>query len=274
MSDQAKVEEIASIPEQGEFVLCTAVDITSHGVYVTLDEYNRMKGFLHVSEIATGRVRHIERFVRISQKLVVKVSRVNVGRKEVDVSLRQVSGDDKKRKLLQVKRDDKAKGMLDIAKTRLNVSEVEDRDFRLVLAEKFGSTYDALEEVVRRGPTALDGLKLSPEYIDVITEISREKMTIPSVFVSGTIEITNSASNGVEVIKEALIKSEKSVPDGTRLQVTYQGSSRYMFVVTAENYKLADKILKSSFEVVGKALGKKGSITSTKGDQARKTEGR
>lgn len=271
MSDQAKAEEIVSIPEHGEFALCTAVNITAHGVYVTLDEYDRMRGFLHVSEIATGRVRHIERFVRISQRLVVKVTRVNVGRKEVDVSLRQVTGDDKKRKLLQVKRDDKAKGMLDIAKTRLNIPEVEDRDFRLVLTEKFGSTYDALEEVVRRGPAALEGLKLSSEYIATISEISKEKMTIPSVFVNGIVEITNSASNGVEVIKDALIKSEKAAPDGTRLQVTYQGSSRYMFVVTAENYKLADKILNASFDVAAKALGKKGSLTSMKGDQARKT---
>ena len=63
------------LPERGDIVLCTVREITSHGIYVDLDEYNGMNGFLHISEISTGWVRNIDRVAKVGQKLVLKVVR-------------------------------------------------------------------------------------------------------------------------------------------------------------------------------------------------------
>jgi len=52
-------EQGSSMPEPGEIVVCTVREITSHGIYVNLDQYGGMNGFLHVSEISTGWVRNI-----------------------------------------------------------------------------------------------------------------------------------------------------------------------------------------------------------------------
>ena len=54
----------AELPDRGEIVLCTVREITPHGIYVDLDEYNNMNGFLHISEISTGWVRNIERVAK------------------------------------------------------------------------------------------------------------------------------------------------------------------------------------------------------------------
>ena len=43
--------EIQEMPEQGEIVLATITKVMDHGAYVTLDEYNDIQGFLHISEI-------------------------------------------------------------------------------------------------------------------------------------------------------------------------------------------------------------------------------
>ena len=42
------------MPEQGEIILATVTKVMDHGAYVTLDEYDDVQGFLHISEIAPG----------------------------------------------------------------------------------------------------------------------------------------------------------------------------------------------------------------------------
>ena len=76
------------LPDPGEVVVCTVREITSHGIYVNLDQYDGTNGFLHVSEISTGWVRNIDRVAKVSQKLILKVIRVNRSRREIDLSLR------------------------------------------------------------------------------------------------------------------------------------------------------------------------------------------
>ena len=79
------VVELKQMPESGELVVATIKEVTGHGAYVSLDEYKNMTAFLHISEIATGWIRNIERYVRPKQKTVLKVIRVDKTRVEVDL---------------------------------------------------------------------------------------------------------------------------------------------------------------------------------------------
>src|SRR3989441_11211429 len=96
-------EQGSSMPEPGEIVVCTVREITSHGIYVNLDQYGGMNGFLHVSEISTGWVRNIERVAKPQQRLVLKVIRADRAGKEIDPSLTQVTDEEGRAKVIEWK---------------------------------------------------------------------------------------------------------------------------------------------------------------------------
>ena len=104
--------EVHELPEVGEIVVATITRVGDHGAYATLDEYNNIQGFLHASEIAHGWVRNINKFVKEGEKKVLLVKKIREGRQEIDFSLKQVSRDQQKKKLLDVKRFEKGKGIM------------------------------------------------------------------------------------------------------------------------------------------------------------------
>lgn len=242
----AATDEIQRLPEEGEIVIATVTQVTGHGAYVTLDEYNNMTGFLHISEIATGWIRNIERYIRPKQKAVLKVIRVNKVRGEVDTSLKQVSGEERKSKLIEVKKNDKAATFLDFIKSKLKLTDETVKEIEDVLLQKYDYLYDAFEAVSRKGLDAIQNINLSPEVKNAIEEASK-RIPIPVVEISGIMEIILKKPNGIEIIKSTLANTEGS-KGSANSTITYIGAPRYRIVVTAENFKVAEKFMNNTVE--------------------------
>ena len=242
----AATDEIQRLPEEGEIVIATVTQVTGHGAYVTLDEYNNMTGFLHISEIATGWIRNIERYIRPKQKAVLKVTRVNKVRGEVDTSLKQVSGEERKSKLIEAKKNDKAATFLDFIKSKLKLTDETVKEIEGVLLQKYDYVYDAFEAVSRKGLDAIQNINLSPEIKNAIEEASK-RIPIPVVEISGIMEITLKKPNGIEIIKSTLADAEGS-KGSANSTITYIGAPRYRVVVTAENFKVAEKFMNNTVE--------------------------
>ena len=239
-------DEIQRLPEEGEIIIATIRQVTGHGVYVTLDEYSNMTGFLHISEIATGWIRNIERYVRPKQKAVLKVIRVNKVRGEVDTSLKQVSGEERKSKLIEVKRSDKAVTLLDFIKLKLKLTDREVHEIEGKLLQKYEYLYDAFDAVSRKGLDAIQSIDLSQEIKRAIEEASK-RIPAPLVEISGVIEIKSKKPDGIEIIKNTLANAEVN-KGGASSTITYIGAPRYRIVVKAENFKIAEKAMYNTVE--------------------------
>ncbi|MCP8305355.1 MAG: translation initiation factor IF-2 subunit alpha [archaeon] len=257
------MEVESQLPEEGELVLATVRRITSHGAYVTLDEYRGMDGFLHISEISTGWVRNIERYVRAGQKKVLKVIRISESRKEIDLSLRQVTGEEKREKLMAVKKDEKANSILALVESKLNLDEETSKKYREILMEEFETLYDAVEQVSKKGIGVLQKLGLPQDYSPTLEAIAKEKVTIPTVRICGIMELRSDLPNGIEIIKSAL-SNIKNIDEEAKVKIRYLSAPRYRINVEAENYKIAEKVLNASIQKVNKSMEKRGGRFSFK----------
>jgi len=245
--------EIQEMPEQGEIVLATVTKVMDHGAYVTLDEYGDIQGFLHISEIAPGWIRSVNRFVRDGEKKVLLVKKVNSQRGDIDLSLKQVSKDQKKQKLKEVKKFEKGKTILQNVKEKAKLTDEEVEKLEDSIYSKFDSVYDAFIEIGRNGIESVKELKLAKKTASVIEEIC-SKIKLPSVEIRGIMEITSEKSDGVEIIKKVLLDVLKK--DST-IDITYLGAPKYRLSITSEDFKSAEKSLKPIIEEIQTNIEKK-----------------
>ena len=248
--------EMHELPEEGDIVIATIKEVMPHGAYVTLDEYGGTTGFLHISEIATGWIRNIERYVKPKQKAVLKVIRVNRARAEVDLSLKQVSGEEKKEKLMEAKKDEKTKAFLELIKEKCELSDEQLKKYVDILSERYPVLYELFEVVGKKGVKAIEDISLPQEIMAAIEEVS-SKIPIPSVEVRGIMEITCGKPNGIEIIKENLINAEES-KSGADISITYIGAPKYRLMVNAENFKVAEKVLNAVVQKIQDGIEKNG----------------
>jgi len=255
--------ENQDMPEVGELVLALVTSMSSHGAKVVLEEYNNMYGFLHVSEIATGWVKNVSRFVTVNQKVVLKVIRVDSARTEVDLSLRQVSGEDRKQKLLSMKRYDKSRSIFDTLQTKLKLTEDQKNEYLDKVEDQFGTVYSGLEDLIRDSDKAFNKLDIPEKVVTELAGIAKNKISIPMVSVTGIIKVTTQDPDGINLIKNSMsqVLSNKT---GKKVEISYLGSPKYKITVYSEDYKSAEKKLSSALEKIKKSIGKKADFSFSK----------
>lgn len=264
------MEDQKNLPEEGDIVIANVKQVTNHGAYVFLEEYENMTGFLHISEIATGWIRNIERYVRPNQKIVLKVIRVNKARSEVDLSLKQVSGEEKKSKIIEVKKNEKANAFMAIIKSKANLSNEQIKQIEEKILTKYDYVYDIFEATTKKGKEVLLPLELSENVINIIEEESK-KIPIPHVEIRGIVEVSSQKSNGVEIIKSILSTAE-TTKGNSKVMISYIAAPKYRIVVAADNFKIAEKSINNSIEKIKSAIEKENGHFNFIRQESKKTQ--
>jgi len=246
-------------PEVGELAVTTVNKITRYGVYATLDEYGK-EGFLHISEISTGWVRNIHDFIREGEKVVLKVLRVDVDRKHIDLSLRRVTKGERRERILLWKRSKKTESLLRSASQKLGISleEIYAKTW-VPLEEAFGEIHEGLERATKEGVDVLLKLGIPSDIANVLVEVAKEKIRIRTVKVRGHLRISCTKPDGVLRIKEALLKAKGvQVTPGASISLDVVSPPKYRIEVTASDYKEANEIMRKATETAVESITEAG----------------
>lgn len=232
-------------PEIGELVVATVRRVESYGAYVSLDEYTEREGLLHISEISSRWVRNIRNHVRPGQKVVLQVLRTDPGKGQVDLSLRRISRDEKRKKIESWKKERKAVTLLTQAAHQLNTeTEALFESQGVKLVEHYDSLYEGLEEASKRGVDALTEAGVEPKVAEVLSEMAKEKIVVKGVTIQGVFEASTMSSFGLQEIKDVFQKAEVVAEDNdSTISITTLGAPKYRIQLMAEDYKKAEYAL-------------------------------
>ncbi len=247
-------------PEEGEFVIATVKSIHPYGAFLMLDEYPGKEGFMHISEVASTWVKNIRDYLKEGQKVVAKVIRVDPTKGHIDLSLKRVTQQQRKAKIQEFKRAQKAENLLKMAAEKLGKDfESAWREVWVPLEEEYGEVYAAFEDAAQNGVEVLKDL-VPDEWLPVLEEIVKSYVEIPTVTIDAEFEITVPKPNGIEIIKEALIRARDRANKEKDIEVkfTYQGAPRYRIDITAPDYYKAEEVLEDIAEEILRVIKKAG----------------
>jgi len=232
-------------PEEDELVLCNVSKVQFHSVFVNLDEYGK-GGMIHISEVSPGRIRNIRDYVKEGKKVVCKVLRVNEERGHIDLSLRRVTETQKRKKIDETKQEQKAEKILEfVAKdTGLDVKKLFD-DITANISKKYASLYEFFQQIVADS-NVIEDAGLEGKTAKKLEEAVKSRIKEASVKVEGKLKLTSYASDGVDVVKEAL---KIALETGNKsISIKYLGAGTYNVLVNAKDYKEAEQLLKNALD--------------------------
>jgi translation initiation factor 2 subunit 1 len=245
-------------PESGDLVIATIENVMDYGAYANLDEYNR-RGFLHISEISSARIRNVRDFVREKQKMVLKVLRVDVEKGHIDLSLRRVTKRERIEKIKSWKKDRKGEVLLRAVAEKLGlpIHEVYQKA-GVILEEKYG-LYEGFETVLKEGTETLTKLDIPEDFAQAFAQVAEERIHIKLVKVRGTLEVRCMKPNGVKCIQDAFtdaLKAQKA--KDAKIEFSVIAAPRYSVEVAADNWKRAEEVLEKVSQAVVTNITKAG----------------
>ena len=233
-------------PEEDELVLCTVANIQHHSVFATLDEYPGKQGMLHISEVSPGRIRNIRDFVVEGKKIVCKVLKVNQEKGYIDLSLRRVNEMQRIKKMNDIKMEQMAEKIIELSAKELKINfEKLYNELKEIIFKKYPDMRSCFTDAsVNDG--LLEEIGVQKKTSDILTEQIKSRIKPPEVIIGGELKLKSHAPNGIDIIKDALKKSENK----KEIIIKYLGGGRFSIEIISSDYKSAEKLLKDLIDSV------------------------
>ena len=242
-------------PNKGDLVIVKIKRIMDSGALAGLEEYPGKEAFIHRSKISTSWVKNIRSFLSDGQLKVGKVLYLDSHKGTVDVSFRDVSSQQEKRKNEDWKREKKADKIFEkISKDMKIPFKKAYAEVGFLLEDEFGDLFSVFESASIYGEEAFKGIEISDKWKKAILDFSKDNITVQKVMVKGSLNLIDYSEKGVNNIKSLLEKYDKK--EGISLE--YVSAPKYNLKIEAIDYDTAEKLMKKTLSAMEKDAKKQG----------------
>lgn len=234
------------LPEEGDLVFATISNVQYNSVFANIEGYDK-QGFIHISEVSPGRIRNIRDFVKEGKMVVCKVIKIDKQKGHIDLSLRRVTEMQKRFKTDERKQEQKAENIIDMLAAQLKEKPQKlYEEISKILLPKYELLQYAFEDLVENN-NSLKKQGIPEAYAEKLEKLVKEKIKPKIVTITGTITIKSYEEEGAELVKQTLIKAQKSTQD---ISLKCLGAGNYLLELTAKDYKEAEQKLKTVLDTI------------------------
>lgn len=249
------MDENTDVPSVGETVVCKVKQVLKYGAFAELVEYDNIKGFVHVSQVATRWVKNIRNYVKEGQVRAAKVLSINRERKQIDLSFTKVSSSAQRARIEEWKQLKRSKKLLEIlAKEQHKKFDEVWEGIANPLLERYDTVAEAFQNIALLGEEATAGV--DSKLVKPLLQLVEKNIPVPEKTLNGVLSIRVFKTGGVDLIKKALIKAEKA--KGDKIEIFYSGGGKYVLTASAPDFKAAEKELNEAAEIVIEAVKESG----------------
>ncbi|ADL18610.1 Translation initiation factor 2 subunit alpha [Acidilobus saccharovorans 345-15] len=246
------------LPDVGEVVVGTVKELHDYGAYLELDEFNGLRAFLPWVEVSSRSFKSIDDVIKVNERVAVKVIRVNRAKGQVDVSLKKVTDDERRKKMTWWKRTQKAVNIiLMIAKELKKAEKQAYAEVIWRLEDKYGDVMTALEMAATEGEQPLAAAGVPEEWLKPLAEAAKKYVEVKKVKVSLLATVKSLSPDGIEKIKAVLKSAEEAVASKGDSSVSVKiyaiGAPRYRIDLMGVDYKELEQLAQGLEEVMSRA---------------------
>ncbi|MFX1278585.1 MAG: translation initiation factor IF-2 subunit alpha [Promethearchaeota archaeon] len=256
------VKSRTKFPKEGEFVVAKVTEVQNQYVYVDLIDFEGLpsegtaRGMIHISEISSRWIKNIRNYVRIGQRIVLRVLRVDQEKGHVDLSLRRVNSAQREIRLKEWKYAVKYENLLQFLTETEGIDMSLDEAYELIgfpVLDFFDTYQETIENLKENGEELLGDLEgVTDEIKTTLLKIVDENVEISTVNISGKVKLSFNSENGIDQIKESLFEAMKVIDSKqTRnIKISYLAAPFYRLEVVTKDYLDAENILSDALEVI------------------------
>lgn len=184
-------------PEEGDFVVIEITDVDKNSAYADLEEYNDVKGLIHISEASRSWVQDLTKELSEGEKTVAQVVDTE---DTIGLSLKRVNDKQKRDTMQRWRKEQKASDFVEDLEEKIDIDNIYE-EIVFPLQKELGSSFQGFEISIAEEERLKEFL--DDEVVEAIQEVARENIDLKQEKFEGEIEVEFYQGDGLERVKKA-----------------------------------------------------------------------